>query len=193
MQAVLFSAALTLLGTAPAPASAPAAVAGTYAAVTPQNVEFLTLTSSGGTVHGTYRILHLDGSVRDGLIDESTPLAAAGPTSFALAQGRALTLHFDRGFQNAVVQSPGLPENTQAFRRVTPEQVSLLMEMAHYGGLYVLCQSHDTQADPFCQSMAPRLASIVPFRPFPHASAKNPVLGYEVRAQLARTVAVRTP
>ena len=187
-QAVLFSAALFALTTGGAFA---ATIAGTYAAVTPQSVELLTLAPQRGGVRGTYRVLHLDETQRTGLDDQTVGLAGlsqANENALALADTRTMELRFDRTFQRAVATAPSLPNSTQSFSRVTPAQVSLLIEMARYGGLWQLCQAHRATAE--CRQLSAQLGDIVPFRPFPQGSANRPVLGYTVTARLDRTLAV---
>jgi hypothetical protein len=71
----------------------------------------------------------------------------------------------------------------------------MLVEMARYGGLYEVCQAHKDASDAslysqtFCRGMSPQLAGIVPFRPFPDASAQHPVLAFAVTARLDHAVA----
>lgn len=187
-QAVLFSAALVALATTGASA---ATIAGTYAAVTPQSVELLTLTPQRGGVRGTYRVLHLDETQRTGIDDQTVGLAGlsqSNENALALDDTRTMQLRFDRTFQRAIASAPAIPNSTQSFSRVTPSQASLLIEMARYGGLWELCQAHRASAE--CRQISAQLGDIVPFRPFPEATAKRPILGYTVTARLDRTLAV---
>ena len=193
----LFSAAVFSLSGAFALAAP--SVDGTYSAVTPQNVELLTLHSQKGQVRGTYRVLHLDATQADGIDDQRTALSAAGISSepaFALADTRTMILRFDATFRHAVATTGGLPDTqTQSFSRVDSGQVGLLVEMARYGGLYEVCRAHRDESaslysKTFCASMAPQLSDIVPFRPFPQARASHPVLAYEVKARLTRNLAL---
>ena len=193
----LFSAALFSLSGGLALAAP--AIDGTYAAVTPQNVELLTLHSQKGQLHGSYRVLHLDAMQPDGVADQRTALSAAGISSertFALADTRTMILRFDSSFRHAVATTGNLPSaRTQSFSRVDPEQLGLLIEMARYGGLYEVCRAHRDESaslysKTFCAGMASQLSDIVPFRPFPHARASHPVLAYEVKARMDRSVAL---
>ncbi|MFN2528244.1 MAG: hypothetical protein ABR584_05950 [Candidatus Baltobacteraceae bacterium] len=193
----LFSAAICCLtGTI---ATASPNIDGTYAAVTPQNVELLTLRSQKGQVHGTYRVLHVNPGQPDGLDDQRTALSAADTSSeraFALADTRTMILRFDSSFQHAVATTGAVPAGqTQSFSRVTADQLGLLVEMARYGGLYEVCRTHRDEtaslySKTFCAGMAAQLTDIVPFRPFPQAHASRPVVAYELRARLARKLAL---
>lgn len=191
----LFSAAIFCLSTLAAGAATPK-IAGTYAAVTPQSVELLTLAPGAQGLTGTYRVLHLNPVQLRGLDDDSVALrsiASAGSGAFALQDARTLLLRFDASFNHAQAVQGG---TTQSFKRVTAEQQRLLVEMARYGGLYEVCQAHRNSADAsaysqaFCRSMGPDLAGIVPFRPFPDANANRPVLAYAVTTRLTRTIAI---
>lgn len=187
--------ALTALGAQAAPQ-----IAGTYAAVTPQSVELLTLAGGrSSTIHGSYRVLHLNPVQAQGLDDQSVAVSSIGApadSAFALQDARTLVLRFDKNFSHAQATVPSQPGSTQSLSRVTPEQVRLLVEMARYGGLYEVCSAHRnaTDASPysqaFCRNMGPQLADIVPFRPFPDAGAKRPVLAYAFKARLSGTLAI---
>ncbi len=190
----LFTAAIFSVGTAVA--SAAAHIDGTYAAVTPQTVELLTLRHDKQRVSGSYRVLHLNAARTDGLDDQSVALSAVGghaERAFALGDARTLLLRFDNGFAHA--QSTGTALGTQSFARVTERQAGMLLEMARFGGLYEVCQAHQGQASSsysrsFCVQMTAQMADMVPFRPFPQAAANHPALAFELRARLDRTVVV---
>jgi len=194
----LFSTAAFAL--AAAAAQAAPQIAGTYAAVTPQSVELLTLTSgNSAAVHGTYRVLHLNPGQAQGLDDQSVGVSSIGApadSAFALQDARTLLLRFDKSFDHAQATVPSQPGSTQSLSRVTPEQVRLLVEMARYGGLNEVCRAHTATSDAsaysqaFCRNMGPQLAAIVPFRPFPDAGAKRPVLAYAYKALLSGTLAI---
>jgi hypothetical protein len=193
----LLSAALFSLSGAIALATP--SIDGTYAAVTPQNVELLTLHSQKGQVHGFYRVLHLDATQPDGVADQRTALSAASISSeraFALADTRTMILRFDSSFRHAVATTGSLPTaQTQSFSRVDAEQLGLLVEMARYGGLYEVCRAHRDESaslysKTFCAGMQAQISDIVPFRPFPQAQASRPVLAYEVKARMDRNVAL---
>lgn len=196
VRAGLFSAAIFALATLTA--NAAPAINGTYAAVTPQSVELLTLRAGKhDEVGGTYRVLHLDATQPDGVADQRVALSSLSSQSvraFTLSDARSMILRFDAKFQRAEATTPALSGNaTQSFKRVTPEQVGLLMEMARYGGLYEVCKAHRDQAaslysHAFCAGMSAQLSDIVPFRPFPQASANRPVLAYQMHARLDRTL-----
>ncbi len=185
----LFGAALFSLSAAAGLAAT--SINGTYAAVTPQSVELLRLQSVKGAVRGTYRVLHLDATQRNGVDDQSTALSTIGvhaESAFALDDSRALMLRFDSKFQRAVATSPGMPgTQTQSFARIDPQQLGLLVEMARYGGLFEMCQAHH---DTSCGGMRSRLAEIVPFRPFPQTAARQPVLAYSMTARMDHSLAV---
>lgn len=189
----LLSAAVLTLSAFSGPASAtvaPPSINGTYAAVTPQSVELLTLRTIKGEVRGSYRILHLDASQAAGLDDQGTQLssiAASSDHSFALEDTRMMTLRFDSKFKHATATSLGLTRaQTQSFARVSTEQAAMLVDMARYGGLFTLCQAHH---DNSCAGLRSRLADLVPFRPFPQSAARRPVLGYVVTTRLDRSLA----
>lgn len=193
--AALFSTAV-FVATALSAGAATPKIAGTYAAVTPQSVELLTLSGKPGAVRGTYRVLHLNSAQVRGLDDQSVALssiAAGNDSAFALQDARTMVLRFDKTFDHAQAAQGAA---TQSFKRVTAEQAGMLVEMARYGGLYEVCQAHKNSADAsaysqaFCRSMGPDLADLVPFRPFPNAGVHTPVLAYEVTARLQRTLAL---
>lgn len=195
--ACLFSAAIFSLTGAIALASP--SIEGTYAAVTPQNVELLALHSRKGEVHGSYRVLHLNPARPDGLDDRRTALSAADVSSeraFTLADTRTMILRFDSSFQHAVATTGTVPSaQTQPFSRVSVDQVGLLVEMARYGGLSEVCKAHRDESatrysKTFCAGMAAQLTDIVPFRPIPQARARHPILAYELKARLARNLAL---
>jgi len=162
-------------------------------------VELLTLRSKKGQVCGSYRVLHLNPGQSDGLDDQRTTLSAADNSSeraFALADARTMILRFDSSFQHAVATAGvAASGETQSFSRVTADQVGLLVEMARYGGLYEVCKAHRDEtatlySKTFCAGMATQLTDIVPFRPFPQARANRPIMAYELRAHLARRLAL---
>ncbi len=192
----LFSAAMFALGSAIALAAP--SINGTYAAVTAQSVELMTLRSDRRGIHGAYRVLHLNPAQNTGLDDKSVALSApavAPEAAFTLSDTRSLLLRFDANFSRAEATTPFLPgSQVQSFLQINPDQVQLLLEMARYGGLYEVCQAHRTGSSSlysrtFCQGMAPQLTDIVPFRPFPRATANRPVLAYEVKARLEHSIA----
>ena len=191
----LFSAAMITLSALSVPVSAavtPPSINGTYAAVTPQSVELLTLRTVSGEVRGSYRVLHLDASQAAGIADQGTKLSSitlSGERSFALEDTRNMTLRFDSKFQHAAATSPALTgtTQTQSFARVSAEQAAMLVDMARYGGLFVLCQAHH---DSSCAGLHSRLSDLVPFRPFPQTAAHNPVLGYVLTTRLDHSLAL---
>ncbi|GAC1389925.1 MAG: hypothetical protein NVSMB31_06340 [Vulcanimicrobiaceae bacterium] len=193
----LFSAAIFTLSSAIALAAP--SINGTYAAVTPQSVELLTLRNDKKSgIHGAYRVLHLNATQETGLDDQSVALSAPGlapEAAFTLGDTRSMILRFDAGFKHAEATTHSLPASqTPSFSRVSAEQVQLLLEMARYGGLFEVCQAHRTgsasaYSRTFCAGMAPQLTDIVPFRPFPNAGASHPVLAYEVKARLDHSLA----
>lgn len=191
----LFSAVIFSLSALSAGAATPN-IAGTYAAVTAQSVELMTLSGTAGSVRGSYRVLHLNATQVRGLDDQKVALSSIGTpgdTAFALQDARTLVLRFDKSFKHAQAVQGG---STQSFKRVTADQANMLVEMARYGGLYEICQAHKTTtgaslySQAFCNSMSPQLAGIVPFRPFPDAAAQQPVLAFAVTARLDHAVAI---
>ena len=192
----LFSAAI--LGLTTAVCLAAPHIDGTYAAVTSQTVELLTLHQAKRDVRGSYRVLHLNAGAPDGLDDQRIALSSLNSSrdqAFAMEDTRSMLLRFDAKFQHAQATAGAFPgPQTQSFTRVSADQVRLLEEMARYGGLYEVCQAHRDQtasaySRQFCATMAPQLADIVPFRPFPSAAASHPVLSYQLRARLDRSLA----
>lgn len=172
---------------------------GTYAAVTSQTVEILTLHQAKRDVSGNYRVMHLNAAAPDGLDDQRIALSSLTGNrdqAFTMDDTRSMLLRFDATFQHAQAITAAVPgSQTQSFTRVTAGQVHLLEEMARYGGLFEVCQARRDQAASaysreFCATMAPQLTDIVPFRPFPSAKANHPVLAYQVRARLDRSLAV---
>ncbi|GAC1498184.1 MAG: hypothetical protein NVS1B14_01060 [Vulcanimicrobiaceae bacterium] len=192
-----FLAGAAFFGANPTGARSPS-IGGTYAAVTSRTVELLELREARGRVSGTYRVLHLDPAQRDGVSDQRLTLSGFGTErehAFNLADARMLILRFDRDYRRAEARGARNIQ-TQSFERVTTEQAGLLLEMARYGGLYETCQARQnkpisTRTREFCSHLRSQLARIVPFRPFPQRAANRPVLTYEVRARLNRTLVIR--
>ena len=185
--AALFAAALC---TASGAAIASPTIGGTYAAVTPQNVELLTLRPTKSEIRGSYRVLHLNAAQIGGLDDQRTALSAVfvpapNQHAFALEDTRTMTLRFDPTYQRAIAITP--EAQTQSFARVNAEQLGLLVEMARYGGLFEVCKAH---RDVSCAGLNGRLGELVPFRPFPVASATAPLLSYTMTAVLDHRLAL---
>ena len=125
-----------------------------YASVAPTSVAFGSLQRAGAALIVRYRVDRLDPDAPGGLLEERGSFV----TTPNVAREPRIRVRFADG-------------STHVFARVTREQESLLETMARYGGIFAMCNAAwatpNDDAQPFCAQMQPRLASLVPFHPFP--------------------------